>query len=214
MLWLKLNHVSKRGPWSTTLWQLLTIPNNGILFIWKITEKMSSRHEMCYSSRMSISVTWKREDGCPHLFWFFFNSLAPVRCSCHFKLLILKLISKIDILSISCDIAFRWMSQDLIYDKSILMVLCHQATNHHPNQCRLWSMFSYGVTSPEWVHLTHWHPSKMTYILQITFSSAFPNENYCIFIQISQEFVLMGQIDNKSALLQVPAPKSLPEAVF
>ena len=32
------------------------------------------------------------------------------------KLAIFKLISKIDILSISCEIALRWMPQDLIDD--------------------------------------------------------------------------------------------------
>ena len=45
-----------------------------------------------------------------------FNSLAPGRSGSNFKLVIYKLISRIDILSISCETALRWMPQDLIDD--------------------------------------------------------------------------------------------------
>ena len=41
-----------------------------------------------------------------------FNSLAPGRCSCNSKLVILKFISRIKIMNISCEIAFESMPQD------------------------------------------------------------------------------------------------------
>ena len=69
-----------------------------------------------------------------------FNSLAPGRCGCNLKLIICKLIlSRIDTLSISCEIAFRWIPQDLTDDKSRLvyvMVWCHQATIHYLSSSR------------------------------------------------------------------------------
>ena len=43
------------------------------------------------------------------------NSLTPGRCGCNLKSVMFKLISRIDILSISCEIAPRWMPQDLIW---------------------------------------------------------------------------------------------------
>ena len=42
------------------------------------------------------------------------NSLVPGRCSNNFKSLIFKLVSRIDILTISCKIAVGWVPQDLI----------------------------------------------------------------------------------------------------
>ena len=44
------------------------------------------------------------------------NSLAPGRYGCNLKLVIFKLISRVDILKISCEVAIRWMLQDLIDD--------------------------------------------------------------------------------------------------
>ena len=46
------------------------------------------------------------------------NSLASGRCDCNFKFVIFKLIPWIDILSISCEIAIRWMPLDLPGDQS------------------------------------------------------------------------------------------------
>ena len=57
------------------------------------------------------------------------NSLAAGWYGSNFNLMIFKLISGIDILSISCAIAIRWVPQDLTNDKSILvhvMAWCHQ----------------------------------------------------------------------------------------
>ena len=45
-----------------------------------------------------------------------FNSLAPGGCCSKIKLVIFKVISMIDIWSISCEIALRWMPQDLADD--------------------------------------------------------------------------------------------------
>ena len=41
-----------------------------------------------------------------------FNSLAPGKCCCNLELVIYKLISRIDIMNISCEIAVRLMPQD------------------------------------------------------------------------------------------------------
>ena len=80
-----------------------------------------------------------------------FNSLAPGRCGCNLKLVIFKLTSRVDILSISCEIALRWMTQDFIDDKSTLvqvMAWCRQATSHYLGQCRPRSISPYGIARP------------------------------------------------------------------
>ena len=41
--------------------------------------------------------------------WVYGNSLAPARCGSNCKSIIFKLVSRIDILSISCKIAIGWM---------------------------------------------------------------------------------------------------------
>ena len=43
-------------------------------------------------------------------------SSAPGRCSCNLKLVVFQLIWGIDIVSISCEIAIRWMPQDFVDD--------------------------------------------------------------------------------------------------
>ena len=83
------------------------------------------------------------------------NSLAPRRCGCYLKSVIFKLVSMINILSISYEIVLRWMPQDLTDDKSTLvqvMAWCHQATTHYLNQCWTRSMSSYGITRPQRVN--------------------------------------------------------------
>ena len=65
------------------------------------------------------------------------TKLIPERRGCYFMLVIFKLISRIDILSISCEIALKWMIQDNTDDKSTLphvMDWC-EATNHYLYQC-------------------------------------------------------------------------------
>ena len=68
-----------------------------------------------------------------------FNLLAPRRFCRYLKWMIFKLISRTDILVISCEIALRWISRDLNDEKSILvqiMAWCHQATSQYLNQHR------------------------------------------------------------------------------
>ena len=68
----------------------------------------------------------------------FFNSLAPGRCGCYLKLVIFKLVSRINIMSISCKIVLRWTPLDLTDDKSTLVQViawCRQATSHYLSQC-------------------------------------------------------------------------------
>ena len=93
----------------------------------------------------------------PQLQFAKFNSLAPGRCGCNFKLVIFKLIPKIVMFRISCEIALRWIPEDLVNGKSTLvqiMAWCLQATNHYLNQWWLRSVRSYGITGPQWVKQT------------------------------------------------------------
>ena len=82
------------------------------------------------------------------------NSLDPGRCGCNLKFAIFKLIWRGDLLSISCEITLRWMTQDLSDDLSTLvqvMAWCHQATSHYLDQCWPISMMPYGVTNLQWI---------------------------------------------------------------
>ena len=68
------------------------------------------------------------------------NSFTLRRCTCNIKWVIFKLMSRIDILSISCEIHLKWMPQDLNDDKSTLvqvMAWCLQAMLSHvdPDLC-------------------------------------------------------------------------------
>ena len=49
------------------------------------------------------------QNSCWENFKLKFNSLAPVICGCNSELVIFKLISRIDIISMFCEIALRWM---------------------------------------------------------------------------------------------------------
>ena len=72
----------------------------------------------------------------------------------YLKLVIFKLVLRIDILSISSEIALRLMPQDLTCDMSTLvqvMAWCHRATSHYLNQCWTKSLPPYGITSPQWI---------------------------------------------------------------
>ena len=82
------------------------------------------------------------------------NSLVPGRCSCSRKLVIFKLMPKIDISGTHCEIALTWMPHYLTGDQSTLvqiMAWCRQATSHYLRQCWPKSMLSYGVPRPQWV---------------------------------------------------------------
>ena len=79
----------------------------------------SQSKSIYFHSRKCI---WKcRLENGGHLSWpQCVNSLAPGRCYWNPKLVSFKLISRINILSISCKIAIRWRSQELTDDKSRL----------------------------------------------------------------------------------------------
>ena len=68
--------------------------------------------------------------------------------------LISKLISRIDILSISCEIAPRWFVNLKSWLVSIGFgnVLMPMTPNHNLNQCWPNSVMPYGVTRPQWIH--------------------------------------------------------------
>ena len=90
-----------------------------------------------------------------HKGWRCINSLAPGGFDCSLKLVNFKLISTIDILSIFCEIAVRWMPQHLTDHWSTLvqvMAWCHQATSHYLSQCWLRSLSPYGITRTQWVN--------------------------------------------------------------
>ena len=84
------------------------------------------------------------------------NSLAPGEFDYSLKLVNLKLISMINILSIFCEIAIRWMPQHLTdhYKSKLVQVMawCHQATSHYLSQCLPRSLSPYDVTRQQWVN--------------------------------------------------------------
>ena len=83
------------------------------------------------------------------------KSLAPGRWGCNIKLIIFKLISRIDIMGVSGEFALRWMPQDLADDWSTLvqvMAWCRQAPSHYRNQCWPRSMSPNGVTRAQGVN--------------------------------------------------------------
>ena len=68
---------------------------------------------------------------------------------------IFKLISGIDITSISREIAVKSIPQDLTKDQSILVQVipwCRQKTNHYLTKCWLSPVTPYGVTKPQKVN--------------------------------------------------------------
>ena len=79
--------------------------------------------------------------------------IGPGKCGYNLKSVIFNLI-RIDILSISSEIALRWMPQDLTDEKSTLAQVkawCRQATSHYHSQCWPRSMSPNGVSMSQWV---------------------------------------------------------------
>ena len=91
-------------------------------------------------------------------------SLAPGRCDRNSELVILKLITMIDIFSISSEIILRWIPRDLRSmqqntsdEKSTqveVMAWCSQATSHYLDQRSHRSMSPYDVTRPQLVNVS------------------------------------------------------------
>ena len=85
------------------------------------------------------------------------NPLAPGRFESNFRCVIFKLILVIDGCCFLCQIALRWMSEDLTDDKSTLvqvMACCRQATSLYLSQCWPRSMSRYGITRWQCVNLS------------------------------------------------------------
>ena len=82
------------------------------------------------------------------------SSLSPERCSCNLEIVIFKLISRMNILSISCEIVLIWMPQDLTDDKINIGSgngFVPSGNRHCLNQSWHRSMPSFGATRPQWV---------------------------------------------------------------
>ena len=95
----------------------------------------------CYvpgSENLIISVIDKKKKT---------TSLPTGRCSNNYKSIVLYLIMHNSSLCIRCEIAFMWMQQKFMNEKSTLvqiMVWYHQVTSHYPSQCWPRSMSPYG----------------------------------------------------------------------
>ena len=84
------------------------------------------------------------------------NSLAPGKFEWNFRYLIFQIISVIGGWVIACELALRWMSLDLTYDKSTLvqvMAWRRQATSHYLSQCWPRPLSPYCFTRPQWVKI-------------------------------------------------------------
>ena len=130
-----------------------------------------------------------------------------MRCGCYFKLVIFKLVPRLNILSISCEIVLRWTPQDLTDDKSILvqvMAWCRQATSYYLSQCWPRSLAPYGVTRPQWINKPRLRQNGHHFADDL-FKYIFFNENIWISIEISLKFVLKCPIDDMPALVQIMA---------
>ena len=77
------------------------------------------------------------------------------------QLVIFKLMSRIDIMIISSEIALMWIPQDDESTFVYVMDWCHQATSHYLSQC--WPSFltPYSITRSQWVKAIciHFHES-------------------------------------------------------
>ena len=96
------------------------------------------------------------------------NLLSPGGCHSNFESVIYKHMLWIKFMSISCEIALRWMPQKFTNANSTfvqVMAWCHRATSHCLSQCWPRSISSYGVAGPQCVKLLDnpW----MNYIFQI-----------------------------------------------
>ena len=109
-----------------------------------------------------------------------------------FEIVIIKLILRINILSISCVIALRRMPQDPFSDKSTsvqVMAWCRQATSHYLNQCWLRSMIPHGVTRPQWVNLAKTAHSSNPYDKLSVYKSSNHQTSINSMIIVAQEFL-------------------------
>ena len=166
---------------------------------------------------------WNNPEGYGYIYIYLLN---PLTCwprggfDCSLESVNFKLISMINIWSIFCEIAIRWMPQHLTDHFSTLvqvMAWCRQATSHYLGQCWPRSMLPYCVTRPQWVKTdnvttTKQSTNKKSLFTQCInssppgqngrrfaddiFNCILVNENIRILIKISLRFVPKGPIDN------------------
>ena len=89
-----------------------------------------------------------------------FNSLAPGRCGSNFTSLFFKLISRIDILSTSCETDVRWchgtpLMISQYWLRSWPDVYTSQVTSHYLGHCWPKSMSPYGITRTQRVLIVY-----------------------------------------------------------
>ena len=116
---------------------------------WHLQVKSHYLNQLWSSSLTHVCVPWPQ--------WV--CSLSPDRCRCSLNLVIFKLMARIDIFNISCEIALRQMPQNRTDDKLTLVQLMawyRQATSHYLSQCWPRSVMLYGITTsrPQWVNQT------------------------------------------------------------
>ena len=78
-------------------------------------------------------------------------------CGCDLELVIFKVISRIDNLSIPCGNAIRWMPKNLTNDWLTLVQVMTwhcQATSHYLKKCWPRSMLPYDIIRPQWVKIS------------------------------------------------------------
>ena len=100
------------------------------------------------------------------LSWYpILNSLVPGWFQFNIRTVVFKLTLVNGGWDISCEIALRWMPQDLTDDRSTLvqeMAWCRQAASHYLSQCWPRSMSLNGVTRPQWVKSSHCNSDEQT----------------------------------------------------
>ena len=98
---------------------------------------------------------WLPWGTCEYVSAVWVNSLDPGRCGYNVICVIFKHNLAMDILSISCEIAIRWMLQDLTEGRTSLvqfMAWCPQALSRYLNQCLSSPMTPHGVTRVQLVN--------------------------------------------------------------
>ena len=98
-----------------------------------------------------VLLIWFSEDILPSLDKF--NSLASGRRDSNFLSKLFRLIIQNSRLVTCCEIALRWMPQNLSYEKSSfvqVMAWGCQAKSHYLSPCWPRSMFPYGITKPQY----------------------------------------------------------------
>ena len=135
------------------------------------------------------------------------NSLAPGRCDNDFKSIIFKLIVQNKSLDTHCEIALRWMAQNLYNEKSASFKYwlgCHQALAFYPMPVHLSQIGNFicrVCTRHLWCPIPIWHTGNMI-VKDIMKQICVPLENSAYFGDgsihlgtIETETILVGSSD-------------------